>query len=63
MAITYEEQDEELARIPKEGTIVVESNQPLGGIDANNMIKILTELRPDFKNKSNLLLKKKEPLS
>lgn len=63
LAITYEVQDEELARIPKEGPFVVVSNHPLGGLDGIIMLKILSELRPDFKIIANFLLQKIEPLS
>ncbi|MGV4460624.1 lysophospholipid acyltransferase family protein [Ornithobacterium rhinotracheale] len=63
LAITYEVQDEELARIPKEGPFVVVSNHPLGGLDGIIMLKILSEIRPDFKIIANFLLQKIEPLS
>ncbi|MGQ1935967.1 GNAT family N-acetyltransferase, partial [Ornithobacterium rhinotracheale] len=63
LAITYEVQDEELARIPKEGPFVVVSNHPLGGLDGIIMLKILSEIRPDFKIIANFLLQKIEPLA
>ncbi|QAR31765.1 lysophospholipid acyltransferase family protein [Ornithobacterium rhinotracheale] len=63
LAITYEVQDEELARIPKEGPFVIVSNHPLGGLDGIIMLKILSEIRPDFKIIANFLLQKIEPLA
>ena len=54
--------EEDLAKIPKTGPFIVISNHPLGAIDGVLMIKILSELRPDFKVMGNFLLEKIEPM-
>ncbi|MBC7557383.1 MAG: lysophospholipid acyltransferase family protein [Chryseobacterium sp.] len=53
---------EDLAKIPKEGAFIVVSNHPLGAIDGVLMIKIITEIRPDFKIMGNFLLEKIQPM-
>ncbi len=54
--------EEDLARIPKTGPVILVSNHPLGAIDGILMTKILTEIRPDFKIMGNFLLEKIEPM-
>lgn len=54
---------EDLAKIPKTGPFIVVSNHPLGAIDGILMVKILTEIRPDFKVMGNFLLEKIEPMA
>ncbi|SFI11248.1 lysophospholipid acyltransferase family protein [Halpernia frigidisoli] len=54
--------EEDLAKIPKTGPFIVVSNHPLGGIDGVLMIKILMDIRPDFKVMGNFLLEKIEPM-
>jgi putative hemolysin len=53
---------EDLAKIPKEGPFIVVSNHPLGAIDGVLMIKIIMEIRPDFKVMGNFLLEKIVPM-
>lgn len=62
LAVSYKIQDEDLARIPKEGPFILVSNHPLGGLDGIIMLKVLSEIRPDFKIVANFLLNKIEPL-
>ena len=62
LAISYEIQEEDLARIPKEGPFIIVSNHPLGGLDGIIMLKILSEIRPDFKIIANFLLSRIKPL-
>lgn len=54
--------EEDLAKIPKTGPFIVVSNHPLGGIDGVLMLKILSEIRPDFKVMGNFLLEKIKPI-
>ena len=62
LAVSYDIQEEDLARIPKEGPFILVSNHPLGGLDGIIMLKVLSEIRPDFKIVANFLLNKIEPL-
>ncbi len=61
--LKVEVQEEELKRIPKEGAFISISNHPLGGAEGIILLKILTELRPDFKVTANFLLQKIEPMA
>ncbi|MBV7440732.1 lysophospholipid acyltransferase family protein [Weeksellaceae bacterium TAE3-ERU29] len=62
LAVSYKIQEEDLARIPKEGPFILVSNHPLGGLDGIIMLKVLSEIRPDFKIIANFLLNRIEPL-
>lgn len=62
LGINYDVYEDDLKRIPKEGPFVVVSNHPLGGIDGIILLKILSEIRPDFKIIANFLLHRVEPL-
>ncbi len=53
---------EDLAKIPKTGPFIVVANHPLGAIDGILMVKIISEIRPDFKVMGNFLLSKIKPL-
>lgn len=61
--LKVEVQEDELKRIPKEGAFISISNHPLGGADGIILLKILTEIRPDFKITGNFLLHKIKPIS
>ena len=61
--ISFEVDDLELKRIPKQGSFITVSNHPFGGIDGLLLLKILGDIRPDFKLLANDLLHKIEPLN
>ena len=54
--------EEDFKRIPKEGPFITISNHPLGAIDGIILIKLMAELRPDFKIMANFLLQRMKPL-
>ncbi|HAD97616.1 MAG TPA: glycerol acyltransferase [Cryomorphaceae bacterium] len=60
--VTFDYYEEELRRIPKEGPFITISNHPLGGIDGIILIKLISQVRPDYKVMANFLLQKVEPL-
>jgi len=60
--IDFEIPEEDLNRIPKEGSFITVSNHPLGGIDGVLLLKLLVEKRPDYKIIANFLLHRIEPL-
>lgn len=61
--LNYEINEQEINRIPKTGAFITISNHPLGGIDGLLLMKIMNEIRPDFKFLANYLLHKLEPVS
>ena len=60
--IEFEIPEEDLKRIPKEGAFITVSNHPLGGIDGILLLKLLLEVRPDYKIIANFLLHRIKPL-
>jgi putative hemolysin len=60
--IHFEIPKEDLKRIPKGGAFISVSNHPLGGIDGILLLKLLAEIRPDYKIMANFLLHRIEPL-
>ena len=63
LKLRYEVSDEDLRRIPKDGAFISISNHPLGGVDGIILLKLLTELRPDFKITANFLLNNIKPIA
>lgn len=55
--------EDDLKRIPKTGSFITVSNHPLGGADGIILLKVLTQLRPDFKITGNFLLAKIKPIA
>ncbi len=55
--------EDDLKRIPKTGAFITVSNHPLGGAEGIILLKILTEIRPDFKITGNFLLTKVKPIT
>lgn len=60
--VDFDFYQEELKRIPKEGPFITVSNHPLGGIDGIILIKLITQVRPDYRVMANFMLQKVEPL-
>lgn len=54
--INYSLSESDLARIPKEGPLVVVANHPFGGIEGIIMGSLLQSIRPDVKIMANYLL-------
>lgn len=62
LEVGFEFFEDEINRIPKTGPFVVVSNHPLGGIDGIILIRLISQVRPDFKVMANYLLQKIEPM-
>tara|TARA_R110001583_G_scaffold103863_3_gene251162 strand:- start:52101 stop:53939 length:1839 start_codon:yes stop_codon:yes gene_type:complete len=62
LQIKFEIPEDDLKRIPKEGSFITVSNHPLGGIDGILLLKLLIEKRPDYKIIANFLLHRIEPM-
>ncbi|MDO5656080.1 MAG: lysophospholipid acyltransferase family protein [Flavobacteriaceae bacterium] len=62
LGIEYEVNEDDLKRIPAQGPFILVANHPLGGLDGIIMLKILSEIRPDFKIIANFLLHQIDPL-
>ncbi|XOD66867.1 MAG: GNAT family N-acyltransferase [Flavobacteriales bacterium Tduv] len=60
--LRYEIHQEDLKRIPKEGPFITVSNHPLGALDGILLMKILSDIRLDYKVMANFLLNRIEPL-
>ncbi len=58
----YEIHEDDLKRIPIKGAFITVSNHPLGGLDGILLMKILTDIRPEYKVLANFLLYKIENL-
>ncbi|WP_170113216.1 GNAT family N-acyltransferase [Ahniella affigens] len=48
--------DLERQRIPEQGRVIVVANHPLGGLDGLLLMKLLCDVRPDFKVAANAVL-------
>ena len=60
--IEFQIPEEDLNRIPIDGSFITISNHPLGGIDGILLLKLIVEKRSDFKIIANFLLHRIEPL-
>jgi len=63
LEISYTLDEKELKKIPLTGPFITVSNYPMGGIDALILMKIISEIRPDFKFIANYTIHKIEPLT
>jgi putative hemolysin len=62
--INYKYNQKELQkRIPKSGPAIIVCNHPFGGLESILLIRILSQLRSDFKIVSTQLLQKIDPIS
>ncbi|PCE66764.1 GNAT family N-acyltransferase [Sediminicola luteus] len=61
--ISFEIPEEDLKRLPKEGSFITISNHPLGGIDGVLLLKLMLEHRTDYKIIANFLLQRINPLA
>ncbi|MDO5510727.1 MAG: lysophospholipid acyltransferase family protein [Weeksellaceae bacterium] len=62
LGVNYEVSEQDLNRIPATGAFVIVSNHPLGALDGIIMLKMISEVRPDFKIIANFLLHLIDPL-
>lgn len=62
LGVTIEINEEDLLKIPKEGSFITISNHPFGGLDGIILIYLLSKIRPDYKVMANFLLKKIVPI-
>ena len=54
--------DDFKSSIPSTGPFIIIANHPLGGIDGLLLLKLVCEIRPDFKVQGNFLLQQIEPI-
>src|SRR5690606_21733279 len=54
--VSIELNEAELERIPKQGSVMVVSNHPFGGIEGLLMAKLIKKVRPDVKILANDIL-------
>jgi len=62
LKISYEFNEEELSRIPKDGAFITVANHPYGGIDGMLLVKVISQVRDDYKAMANFLLQKLDPV-
>jgi putative hemolysin len=61
--VTLDFDENDLKKLPANGSFITVSNHPYGGIDGILLIKLLSMARTDHKVIANFLLKKIEPIS
>ncbi|MFA8451411.1 MAG: lysophospholipid acyltransferase family protein [Bacteroidales bacterium] len=63
LGFDFEVSKEDLDRIPKEGPFITIHNHPYGGLDGILLMRILPEIRPDYKILVNFLLTNLGPIA
>ncbi len=58
LGVTCRVSEEELARVPKNGPVVVVANHPFGGLEGLVLAKLLLAVRPDARIMANFLLRR-----
>lgn len=61
--VTLDFDENDLKKLPADGSFITVSNHPFGGIDGILLIKLISMARGDHKVIANFLLKKVEPIS
>jgi len=62
VGVSYSVDEQELENIPKSGPFITISNHAYGAIDGILLLKVIPEVRPDYKILVNFLLTKLEPI-
>lgn len=62
LGLNFEVNPDELKRIPQKGAFITVSNHPFGGIDGLLLLKIISQIRPDFKIMANYILQNIHPI-
>ena len=60
--IDYEIDKAELGKIPETGSFITVSNHPLGGLDSLLLIKLISQVRPDYRLVGSFLVNRMKPL-
>ncbi len=63
LGVRYKVSDEDLAKIPKTGPLIVVANHPFGGLDGIILISMLNRVRSDMKMLGNMFLRAVRSLS
>lgn len=62
LKLQYILDENDLKKIPKSGPFILIANHPFGGAEAIITLKLIKEIRPDFKYMANFMLDQIEPL-
>lgn len=62
LKLQYSIDENDLKKIPKSGSFILIANHPFGGAEAIITLKLIKEIRPDFKYMANFMLDQIEPL-
>jgi len=62
LQLQYSIDEKDLKKIPESGPFILIANHPFGGAEAIITLKLIKEIRPDFKYMANFVLDQIEPL-